>query len=369
MGLTLPSELTEPLSWIGLDWPAADEDKLFEAGQAWIAFGQNLHSEAQPAQQAAQQVLAVTEGAAADAFREWWSADGGPDRRFPDDAEAALLIGAALVAFAAITLALKINFIVQLTILAIEIAQAIATAVVSFGATLAEAPGFIAATRIVVRRLIKQVIEHVQTVIKGIFEKAKALLKRGRSSKGAKSPVRPPAAGFKPPVPHTGQRYQGKPLLDRYKYETDPNREPWIGSSVRRLSEAEREQHRVFVGEDGLLRSAHDGRVFDTSDAKTLHSGSAGGRAIFVQDEAGNLYVSKYQKLAEFHHSTLSNGQPVAAAGEISVVNGRLDHVTAGSGHYQPRAPEMRQFVTEMERQGVSGFRVYDFNGETPMPL
>jgi len=42
MGLQLPGWLTEPLSWVGLEWPHADEVKLFEAGQAWMRFATTL---------------------------------------------------------------------------------------------------------------------------------------------------------------------------------------------------------------------------------------------------------------------------------------------------------------------------------------
>jgi hypothetical protein len=178
VGLTLPSELTEPLGRIGLTWPEADEELLFEAGQQWISFGQELAHVALPANTAAGQVWATGQGEAVEAFQEWWTDQDGPRTRLAEDAAAAMLIGAALMAFAAITLALKIAFIIQLIILAIQVAQAIATAFVTFGATTAEVPGFIAATRLICRKLIQQVIDHITTVIKDILRKAKNLLKK-----------------------------------------------------------------------------------------------------------------------------------------------------------------------------------------------
>ena len=59
---------------------------------------------------------------------------------------------------AAIVLALKIAVIVQLAILAFQVAQAIATAVVTFGASLAEIPIFQIISREIVGALIDQVI-------------------------------------------------------------------------------------------------------------------------------------------------------------------------------------------------------------------
>jgi len=181
MGLQLPSALTEPLGWIGLTWPEADEELLFQAGQQWITFGARLRSIAQPADKAATDVWTGNEGQAVDAFHDWWTRTDGPQPRLIEDAVAAEVIGCALITFAGMVLALKIAFIVQLTILVVEVAQAIATAVASFGATTAEVPGFIAATRVICRRLLKEVVTHVQTVIKDILERAKGLLKRVES--------------------------------------------------------------------------------------------------------------------------------------------------------------------------------------------
>jgi hypothetical protein len=178
VGLTLPAELTEPLGWIGLTWPEADEELLFEAGQQWISFGQELAQVSLPADTAAGQVWATGQGEAVDAFQEWWTNQDGPQPRLAEDAAAAMLIGSALMVFAAITLALKIAFIIQLILLAIQVAQAIATAFATFGATTAEVPGFIAATRLICRKLIQQVINHITTVIKDILLKAKNLLKK-----------------------------------------------------------------------------------------------------------------------------------------------------------------------------------------------
>jgi hypothetical protein len=79
---------------------------------------------------------------------------------------------------AAITLALKIAFIVQLVILAIEVAQAIASAFATFGATTAEIPGFVAATRVICRELINKIISMVEREIAKLFEKAAQLLEK-----------------------------------------------------------------------------------------------------------------------------------------------------------------------------------------------
>jgi hypothetical protein len=200
VGLELPAALTEPLSWVGLTWPQADEELLFQAGQQWIAYGLRLQQLAQRADQAAAQVWSGNEGEAVDAFRAWWARPDGPQLRLAEDAAAAQTIGAALIVFAVITLAMKVAFIVQLTILLIEVAQALATAVATLGATTAEVPGFIAATRVICRQIIKKVVTHIQTVIKDLLRKAKNLLKKvesraGRGLRRLEGRVNAPGAG------------------------------------------------------------------------------------------------------------------------------------------------------------------------------
>lgn len=178
MGIELPGELTEPLGWIGLIWPQADEDKLFEAGQTWISYGSTLRGQAQQAEATAQSVWSEHEGQAIDAFRTWWTAHNGPGANLPDNATAAELIGAGLIVMAGITLALKILFIAQLIILAIEVAQAIATAFATFGATTAEIPGFVAATRAICREALNKVISMVEKEIARLFEQAAKLFEK-----------------------------------------------------------------------------------------------------------------------------------------------------------------------------------------------
>lgn len=152
---------------------------------------------------------------------------------------------------------------------------------------------------------------------------------------------------------------------DRYRYETDPNHpaNPFRPRAVRRLSDAELENHRVYVDNNGLVRSARDDSIFDTRGSSTHWAGSSGDRAIFVMDGNGNVYASKYQAVGDFHHSTLANGGPVAAAGEIRVIDGRVEALTNASGHYRPTADNMRQVVDEFGRHGTSNVPVFDHSG------
>lgn len=161
MGLQLPGELATALSWIGYNWPEADEEKLFEMGQAWIEFAGRIGTAAAETDAAAGQVWAQNIGPAIEAFQKWWSGEQHGPLVFRDSAQAAMLLGAGLIVCAAIVLALKIAIIVQLAILAFQVAQAIATAAATFGASLAEIPVFQMITREIVGTLIQEVIERL----------------------------------------------------------------------------------------------------------------------------------------------------------------------------------------------------------------
>lgn len=161
MGLQLPGELITALGWIGLSWPEGDEEKLFEMGQAWIDFSGVVAEASGEAGTAAAAVWSQHRGEAMQAFQRWWTdAESGPGQ-LPDYSQAAMLIGTGLIACAAIILALKIQVIVQLAILVFQVAQAIATAVVTFGASLLEIPIFQMITREIVSLLIDAVLQEL----------------------------------------------------------------------------------------------------------------------------------------------------------------------------------------------------------------
>ena len=186
MTITLPHELTEPLGWIGLVWPEADEDKLNADGHTWLDYGAQLRTQAEEANAAARVVWTDNYGGSIDAFEQWWNGEG-PGRHLNQAATAVELIGAGLIAMAGVTIALKTAFIAQLTALAIEVGQAIATAFATFGATLAEIPGWIAVTRTACRLLIQQALEMIEREIAKLFAQAAKLLEKAgaRSLAGA----------------------------------------------------------------------------------------------------------------------------------------------------------------------------------------
>jgi hypothetical protein len=158
MGLELPGELRSLLGMLGYTWPEADETLLMEMGRSWIAFSGRLAVIVSDAQSTAPAVWSEHSGEAVTAFQDWWARDDSPAYTLSDGVDAAVLTGTGLMICGAIVLALKIAVIAQLVILAAEIAQAVATAAPTFGASLAEIPIFQQLTRTIVGNLVQEAV-------------------------------------------------------------------------------------------------------------------------------------------------------------------------------------------------------------------
>ncbi|GAA2423143.1 hypothetical protein GCM10010191_38830 [Actinomadura vinacea] len=154
MGMQLPGELISLLGMLGYTWPEADETKLFEMGQRWVAFGGTLSSGVGEAGGAGQAVNMAGMGQGFDSFQRAWADPKAPQTLLGKATSGAMVVGVGLIVAGAVVLVLKISVIVQLVILAFQIAQAIATAVVTFGASLLEIPIFKIITGLIIDQLI-----------------------------------------------------------------------------------------------------------------------------------------------------------------------------------------------------------------------
>lgn len=121
--------------------------------------------------------------------------------------------------------------------------------------------------------------------------------------------------------------------------------------AVRYFTPEEREAHRVFV-RDGLLRSAEDGGLIDTRAGARLQPGGLG-RAIFVMDAFGNIYATTREDVARLRHSSLSAGQPVAAAGELVVRDGVVLQVTGRCPQYDIGPDNAQRVLAQLRDEGV----------------
>jgi len=149
-----------------------------------------------------------------------------------------------------------------------------------------------------------------------------------------------------------------------------PGNRTWPGKTVRYLGPTERPAYKIEVKEtvvngrrEKILVDAQ-GRPCDTRNA-TTHDGAP--RAIFVMDANGDLYASNYQEPGAFHHSSLAAGQPVAAAGELVIENGRLIEITNRSGHYCPAPSYTEQALASLRAKGIdtSGVKIWDQQSKT----
>jgi hypothetical protein len=159
--MTLPGELTGLLSMLGYDWPQSDEEQLFKMGGDWLGFAGKLGGPVGEAEAQAAQIWTGNMGEGIDAFRKAFTQEDAPAPSLKDAGTAATIIGAALMVCGAIVLALKINVIIQLIMLAFQIAQAIATAAVTFGASLLEIPIFKIITGIIIDQLIDLALQAI----------------------------------------------------------------------------------------------------------------------------------------------------------------------------------------------------------------
>lgn len=163
MGLTLDPTLERILNDLGFEWPMVDETDLFNLGGDWMAFGSNVAQVYGESTGAAMDVLSRNHSDALERFRELFEAEDAPARVMQDAATGVQVVGGALFACAGIVLAVKIYTIINLIILAIQIAQAIATAFVTFGASLAEIPIF----KIAMQKIIGAIINEACVAILG----------------------------------------------------------------------------------------------------------------------------------------------------------------------------------------------------------
>lgn len=140
MSIMLPGELAHFLQMLGFDWPEGDEDRVFEYAGHWNTFGQRCGQISSGGAQASQAVRSANRGPAVEAFVKRFATEDGPTRVAADMAVAGPIGSALLYAMGGIIIALKVVVIVQLVQFAITLAEAIAAAVPTFGASMSIVP-------------------------------------------------------------------------------------------------------------------------------------------------------------------------------------------------------------------------------------
>ncbi|MGX1477888.1 UNVERIFIED_CONTAM: hypothetical protein RKD50_006696 [Streptomyces canus] len=159
MGVVLPSELDAALDLIGISWPNVDEDDYRDMAQAMREFADDIDDGAADAHAAISDLIGTNEGLAVQALEMHWSKVKGT--HLTNLAEAGRLAATALDGVAVLIEGAKLAAIVQLGILAAEIAAAIAAAPVTLGLSTLGGIAGTQATRIAVKRIFEEVCEEV----------------------------------------------------------------------------------------------------------------------------------------------------------------------------------------------------------------
>jgi hypothetical protein len=162
VGLQLPPELVEALSWIGCTWPQADETLLIHCGEYWGAFAEQAATHSGAAATAVAAMLAENQSPGLDAFKAYWEKLSGEDGYLVDCGIAAGAVSIAFYSAGGLVLALKISVIAQLVAFAVILAAAVAAAFFTLGASLAAA----AETAVVVNRTIVLLVGATITAVR-----------------------------------------------------------------------------------------------------------------------------------------------------------------------------------------------------------
>lgn len=140
MAVMLPGEVSYLLNMLGFEWPEGNEDKVFDYGSRWMAFSGEAGESNHLSTQAAQHALGTNNGPAMEAFQKSFDDLEGVKDVATKLTTAGNLTGGCLLLIGAVIIALKVAFVVNLVALAVQIATAVASAAVTFGASLAWIP-------------------------------------------------------------------------------------------------------------------------------------------------------------------------------------------------------------------------------------
>ncbi|WP_420707784.1 MULTISPECIES: DUF6531 domain-containing protein [Streptomyces] len=156
----LPGWADEVLDLIGVSWPNVDEDDYREMATAMREFAADINDGASQAHEAVQALVSSAGGGqAAEALNAHWSKINGT--HLTKLAQCGELAATALDGVAVLIEGAKIGAIVQLGILAAEVIAAQAAAPFTLGLSEVGALGATQVTRVIVKRLFKEVCQQV----------------------------------------------------------------------------------------------------------------------------------------------------------------------------------------------------------------
>ncbi len=111
------------------------------------------------------------------------------------------------------------------------------------------------------------------------------------------------------------------------------------------LNAQQREERRLVI-QNGLVYD-HTGKPVLNTRSKHRNQNN------YVMDAAGNFYLFDEFTHPEIRHSSIFAGGPVAGAGNIQIVDGRIAYIDADSGHY-PTTGVHENVLKELAAHGAS---------------
>ncbi len=148
------------------------------------------------------------------------------------------------------------------------------------------------------------------------------------------------------PPPKAVPEFELFPLYPQYVGEQRGEGE--TGDVIHYWTDADRATHVLHVADGKLVDAA--GRLLD---AELETHPERNGFAMYVLGADGTIYYSFDHKAGYLHHSSLTAGQPVACAGDLTVILGELIDVNNGSGHYRPPPRALDNMALRLAQMGV----------------
>jgi hypothetical protein len=162
MSVMLPANLVFVLNLVGFNWPAADEDKLKESAGHWREYASELHYVIADSNRILDQIRAENHGESIDALEQHWLQFG---EHLREAHQAAGVVAEVLDGFALVVEGLKAAVLVQLGILAAELAATTGAALLTFGAAEAAAPEEIVVSQGIMRWLSREAIQKAERLV------------------------------------------------------------------------------------------------------------------------------------------------------------------------------------------------------------
>ncbi len=145
-------------------------------------------------------------------------------------------------------------------------------------------------------------------------------------------------------------------FLAQERQHNDDHPSQWSGLTY--MSEEQRNRFLVEIKAGLLYHKINPERKLDTRTSHITGETVSNESYIYVMDGGGRIFSAAKQDVE--HHSSFLAGNPAAAAGMMTVIDGKLDYVNGESGHYCPSKDEVDQFIAELRARGVdtSGIQI-----------